>query len=172
MGVLRGPTPRQQRLIDIEQAIRELSNYSDAAYFTMASHLHEVKRDMLAGENADDFKGWIANQKFPSGSSTPLDWVTKAIDVYEVFMLNLQMPVDELVEMGRAKLYVLSPLVKSGGYTQTLWNQAKAWRTRDLRQAIRETRSSTKGQGLPYLASCPNCGERFQIWGVTRSRSG
>lgn len=156
----------------MEREIETLGQHSDSAYFALAELLHEVRENALWQEGAwGSFKNWALQVKLPTASGDSYSWVCRAADIHKFFALSRECPRETLIDIGRAKLTRLIPLVRKGCLTEEVWTQALDPDVSDLmlREALRCSATTTKkvDQGNNKIfVTCPRCGEIFGVENV------
>lgn len=145
---------RAERAHDLERAVVVGSLTARRAWITMAEALHAIQSERLyEWLGFERFTEWIATPEISLGRSQAYALTS----IYQTFVVEKGVPVDDLAYIEPTKLAETLPYVRSGGDVGEALADATALSKSDLRAKYRDV--EPKPEEPTNLSICPECGQ-------------
>lgn len=143
---------------------KTLANGLKTGFMMLAERLHRISKQKLYKPVYDHF------YEYCNEIDMREDTASRLVSIYEKFILQYQLPIEEIKEIDYTKLYLIKKVSETKETAEHWVEEAKVLTYRDLQKRVKEVTSGVEQMTCPHgntylIRCCRDCGETWEEFG-------
>lgn len=143
---------------------KKLARGLKTGFILLAERLHRISKQKLYKPTYEHFYEYCDEIEMRE------DTASRLVNIYETFVLQHKMPIEEIKEVDYSKLYIIKKVADTKETARHWVEEAKVLTYRDLKKRVAEFTTGvdqmTCSHGNTYLVRCcRECGEKWEEYG-------